>query len=1022
MNRCDTTFPSNNGSPLQVITEQRSLDIRLFDLSSRAEAAKSAEAQRIVDEETRRHFDLATDTMLRDRLVRLSDMDHILLLVAHHIAFDGSSFSVLLREISSLYRGCVLGEASALPDLPIQYADYAVWQRECLLGETLRRQLSCWKDRLGGQLSALELPADRPRPAVRSSAGRTHYFEVSSELRESLATISRLQGATLYMTLLAAFKVLLWRHVRQDVIVVGSPMMNLVRAELEGMIGFLANTVVLRTDLSGNPRFCDLLQREREVILGALAHQDLPFEKLVEELHPERDPSHMPLIQVLFAFQHASDQDLALPGIVAERMEVNTRTAKFDLTLNMSATSDSLRASFEYSTDLFDQETAARFAARFQVLLTGIVANPARQIADLPLLTDAERQQLVVEWNDTAADYPDDLCLHELFEVQAVRTPQTVAVVFGQQRLVYRELNARANQLARHLRGLEIEPNTLAAICVERSLEMVVGILGILKAGMAYVPLDPKHPTQRLAFILQDCGAKLLVTERASADRFQGTACRIVCVDHNGPEIARESGENLASGATSESLAYVIYTSGSTGQPKGVEIPHRAAVNFLHAMRERPGLTAADVVLAVTTLSFDIAALELFLPLVTGARVVLASHADATDGARLAQLLDSENITLLQATPATWRLLVNARWPGRVGLKLLCGGETLPRDLAQDLLPLGAELWNMYGPTETTVWSTAEKIESLAGPISLGRPIANTQLYVLDQNRQLVPLGVHGELAIGGYGLARGYRNEPELTADKFVPNPFDSKPQSRLYRTGDLVRWLPAGKLEFLGRIDQQVKLRGFRIELGEIEAALSQHSSLREAAVILGEAARGEKRLVAYVVPRGKEFPTSMQLRDHLRRTLPDYMLPADFITLERLPLTPSGKIDRRPLPAFDCVRQESENTYVAPHTPIQEMLSLIWAELLGLDRVGIYDNFFEIGGHSLLATQLLTQMQMLTGKDVPLATIFRAQTIAALAEYIEMEQTEAFDLVFPIRRREAERRLSGADIPVRSSPSRN
>ena len=650
-----TTFTSNNGSPLQVITEQRSLDIRLFDLSSLAEAAKSAEAQRIVDEEARRHFDLATDTMLRATLVRLSDMDHILLLVAHHIAFDGSSFSVLLREISSLYRGCLMGEATVLSDLPIQYADYAFWQRECLQGETLRRQVSCWKDRLEGQLSGLELPADRPRPAVRSSAGRTHYFEVSSELRESLATISRLQGVTLYMTLLAAFKVLLWRHVRQDVIVVGSPMMNLDRAELDGMIGFLANTVVLRTDLSGNPRFCDLLQREREVVLGALAHQDLPFEKLVEELHPERDPSHMPLIQVLFAFQHASSQDLALPGIVAERMEVNTRTAKFDLTLNMSATSDSLTASFEYSTDLFDWETAARFAARFQVLLTGIVANPEWQIADLPLLTDAERQQLVVEWNDTAADYPDDLCLHELFEVQAVRTPETVAVVFGQQRLVYRELNARANQLARHLRGLNLEPNTLAAICVERSLEMVVGILGILKAGMAYVPLDPKHPPQRLAFILQDCGAKLLVTERVSADRFQGTACRIVCVDHDGPEIARESGENLASGATSQSLAYVIYTSGSTGQPKGVEIPHRAAVNFLHSMRERPGLTAADVVLAVTTLSFDIAVLELFLALVTGARVVLASDADATDGARLAQLLDSENITLLQATPATWR-------------------------------------------------------------------------------------------------------------------------------------------------------------------------------------------------------------------------------------------------------------------------------------------------------------------------------------------------------------------------------
>jgi amino acid adenylation domain-containing protein len=792
----------------------------------------------------------------------------------------------------------------------------------------------------------LELPTDRPRPPFQTFLGAQKGFVISQGLNESLHLLSRREDVTLFMTLLAAFQTLLLRYSGQDDIAVGSPIANRNRVEVEGMIGFFVNTLVLRTDLRGNPSFRELLGRVREVALGGYAHHHIPFEKLVEELNPERNTSHTTLFQVMLVLQNAFGEVPEFPGLSIEPFAVGTDTAKFDLTLYLREDAGGMRGNWEYNTDLFDGPTIERMIGHFLTLLEGIVVNPDLRLSALPLLTEAERYQLLVEWNDTKRDYPKDKCIHELFEKQVERTPDAIALIFEDQQLTYRELNRRVNQLAHYLRKHGVGPEVLVGICMERSLEMVIGLLGILKAGGAYVPLDPAYPKERLAFMLEDARVPILLTQEGQLSTMPEYNGHVICLDRDCEKLSRESEVDPVSGVNPGNLAYVIYTSGSTGKPKGVQISHRAVVNFLFSMLKEPGLSENDVLLSVTTLSFDIAALELFLPLITGARTVLVSREMALDGSQLLKRLKEGDATVMQATPATWRLLLEAGWHNKIGLKMLCGGEALPRDLASQLLERGESLWNMYGPTETTIWSMVYRIESKASPMLIGRPIANTQIYILDRNFQLVPVGVAGELCIGGEGLARGYLNRPELTAEKFIEDPFSAVTGARLYRTGDLVRYLPDGNIEFLGRIDHQVKIRGFRIELGEIESVLEQHEAVKEAVVMPREDIPGEKRLVAYLVPNGKQTPSVSLLRQYLKEKLPDYMVPNAFVMLEKFPLTPNGKVDRKALPSPTGLRPELESNYVAPQAEIDRTIAAIWQEVLRLEKIGIHDNFFQVG----------------------------------------------------------------------------
>ncbi|BAZ25556.1 amino acid adenylation domain-containing protein [Kalymmatonema gypsitolerans NIES-4073] len=865
----------------------------------------------------------------------------------------------------------------------------------------LEKQLKYWKQQLANATPVLELPTEKPRLPVPTDQSAKQSFVLPQSLSAALDTLSQQQDVTLFMTLLAAFKTLLHRYSGQQDILVGSPIV----VENERLNGLKANTLVLRTDISGNPSFQELLQKVRSVVLQAKAHQDLPFEKLVEELQPEQLSYHR-LFQVMFVLQNQPKQTLDLSGLTITPSELDKVTSKLDLTLSMEETEQGFKAEWEYNADLFDDATITRINGNFQTLLEGIVAHPNRSISELPLLSLQEKQ-LLLAWNNTQADYPKQVCIHQLFETQVEQTPDAVAVVFGSEQLTYKQLNQRANQLAHYLRELGVKPDALVGICVERSLSMVVGLLAILKAGGAYVPLDPAYPQERLSYILSDAQVSVLLTDssqKTSSPQLpinkdvredMVSPLQVVCIDTDWQSIATHSTENPAPCSTVDHLAYVIYTSGSTGKPKGVQIPHGAVVNFLTSMQRQPGLTQADVVLAVTTISFDIATLELYLPLITGARIDLVTREVASDGRLLSEQIAAGGATVMQATPATWRMLLAAGWSGVPGLKILCGGEALPSDLAQQLLATGAAIWNMYGPTETTVWSTVFEVPATQlsqTSIPIGRPIANTQIYLLDSHLQPVPIGVPGELHIGGDGLARGYLNRPELTAEKFIRNPFSQEKGSRLYKTGDLARYLPDGNIDYIGRIDNQVKIRGFRIELGEIEAVLRQHPSVLQAVVIAREDVPGDKRLVAYVVVTPEDVPPSLsELRHFLKEQLPDYMVPTAFVFLDTLPLTPNGKIDRRALPAPDTSDFISDNNFVAPRNSTEEVLAAIWAQVFGLERVGIHDNFFELGGHSLLATQVISRIRQALGVEIPIQLLFETPTIADIATAITQNQNQ-------------------------------
>ncbi|GII66112.1 hypothetical protein Skr01_61970 [Sphaerisporangium krabiense] len=976
-----SVFPSVDGRSRQVVQEEAVVPWAETDVSG----LSWPEVLQAAQEETRAPFDLTAGPLIRVRLLRVSPEAHVVVLTVHHIVFDGWSLGVLTRELAEFFAARTSGRPAVLPELPIQFGDFAEWQHGRLGGEELSGLLDRWRDRLAGAPPVLELPADRPRPAVETHRGTHEPVRIPADVVRGLREVCAREEVTMFMVLLAAFKLLLAKYCVRDDVVVGTPIANRNRAEIEPLIGFFVNTLVMRTDLGGDPTVAELLARVRDTALAAYADQDLPFARLVEELRPERDLSRSPLVQVMFALANTPDQKPELAGLTVEPLDVEPGVAKFDLSAFLRESGDEIDGGLEYSTDLFDRGTVLRFWEHYLTLLRSLVAaTPGTRCSRLGVIPDAERRTLLRDRNATGRDWPGERCLHELVEARAARTPEAAAVVFGERTLTYRELDASADRLAARLAELGAGPGVVVGLYFERSPEMVAALLAVLKAGAAYLPLDPAQPSARLAYMLDDAGARLVLTQGHLAGRLPAEV-RAFAVDRE--DLPDAPAPRPA--VSPRDLAYVIYTSGSTGTPKGVMIEHRSVVNLIRALTEEAGLTAEDRLLAVTTLAFDIAVLELLGPLSCGACVVLADGSAVTDGRALTRLLERSGATVMQATPSLWRMLLDGGWPGDPGLRVLCGGEALPPELLGRLLPVVGRVWNVYGPTETTVWSLTAVLESSAvsGPVPIGGPIANTRLYVVDADLEPVPLGVPGELLIGGHGVARGYVNLPGLTAERFVPDPFGDEPGGRLYRTGDLARHRPDGSLEFLGRLDHQVKLRGHRIEPGEIENVLLLHPKIGAAAVTLREDRPGEQRLVGYFTTAGSGTPTA-ELRQWLGERLPEYMVPAILVELDALPMTANGKIDRRTLPAPGRVRPEQlGGAYVAPRSEEERRLVELFADVLDLPagEVGAEDDFFVLGGQSLLAVALVARVCAAFDVDLPLSALFTARTAAALLPMI-------------------------------------
>ncbi|MEH1980837.1 MAG: amino acid adenylation domain-containing protein [Nostoc sp.] len=1042
-----TSFRLVNNTPVQVIDPTATVTLAVVDLQGFEENEQSAHIQRLVNLDAQKAFDVNSCPLLRLSLLQLGEDSHILVLTMHHIVSDGWSMGVFIHELSTLYQAFVLGEVSPLPDLPIQYADFAIWQRQWLRGEVYEAKLNYWKQQLADAPPLLELPIDKPRPPVQTSQGSIWKFQIDPELTQKLKTLSQKSETTLFMTLQAAFVSLLSRYSGQDDIPIGVPIANRNYQQIESLIGFFVNILVLRSNLKGNPSFSELLTQVRQVALEAYAHQDVPFEQVVEVCSPERNLSHSPLFQVMFAWQNTPMRKLELPGLHLTPLEIENVTAKFDLTLSMGETEQGLHGWWEYNSDLFEADTIARMGLNFQTMLAAIVANPQQSIRELPLLTDSERHQLLVEWNHTETEYPTDIatdkevrtltddktlykqtfnpvpspqspvpcykCIHQLFEAQVEQTPDAVAVVFEDAVLTYRELNSRANQLAQYLQTLGVESEVLVGIGVERSLDMVVGLLGILKAGGAYVPLDPTYPQERLDYMLNDSQVSVLLTQ--SQVDFGSPKMPVVCLDR---DFGESSQENVVSGAETTNLAYVIYTSGSTGKPKGVLVTHQGLCNLALAQIRLFNISANSRVLQFASLSFDASVSEIFMTLCSGAMLVLGTPESLLPGANLIQLLHHHAITHVTLPPSALAVLPTDDLPSLQNI--IVAGEAVSTELVAQW-SCNRRVFNAYGPTESTVCTTIAEISDSSQKPPIGRPIPNTQIYILDNYLQPVPIGVTGELHIGGVGLARGYLNRPDLTEEKFIRNPFGRSrgageqgsrgakekqfsDSARLYKTGDLARYLSDGNIELLGRIDHQVKIRGFRIELGEIEAVLSQHHQVQEVVVIACENEPGNKRLVAYIVPK-QEQPSVTELRRFLNQKLPDYMLPSAFVILDNLPLLPNGKVNRQALQTTD-IRPNVEAAYIAPQNETERLIAAVWLELLQVEKVGVHDNFFELGGHSLLLVQSHRKLREIFVQELSIVDLFKYPTISYLAEYLSQEQSKKPAVV--LRQDRSENRL--------------
>lgn len=985
-----TTFDISGEKPIQIIHEPSSWRLQLTDLQNLADVERQQLQNQLIADEADRPFDLAKGPLLRTHLLCISPIDHIFLVTMHHIVSDGWSIQVFIREFAALYDANCRNESFSLPELPIQYADFASWQREWLQGAVLSEQLGYWKEQLANAPQLLELPADRPRPVYKTFHGAAVLFDVPQSLAGEVVQLGRLEGTTLFMTLLAAFYVLLYRYTGQEDLLVGTPIAGRNRRDVEGLIGFFINTLVMRARLSGQMSFRQLLQHVREICLQAYTHQDVPFEKLVEELHPERNLSHSPLFQTVFHLQNVLNEELHLAGVAVSTVETDIKKAKFDLSLAISETSNGLKGILNYNTDLFDAGTIRRMATHFQKLLESAVRNPGEQIACMPILAAAEEKQLLVTWNDFKRDYGRERLVHEVLQDQARRRPDAVAVRFEHKTLTYAELNRRANQLAHHLRKLGVGSEDMVGICVERSLEMMVGLFGILKSGAAYLPLDPAYPKGRLAFMLDDAGVKVLVTQQALAQNFPERGEQRIYLDAQAGSLGEENQEDPESFVRPENLAYVIYTSGSTGKPKGIMIEHRNLANYIGWANELMFHDALETVPAVQALTFDGSLKQIFAPLLRGLEVWVLSQTEVTDPVSLIHALSVHRDIRFSAVPSLWKAILDALESGQAALApgvithAFIGGEELPKSLADRSFALLPDLllWNFYGPSEITATATAAFLRP-GEQISLGKPIAGKKVHILDAQLQPVPVGVAGEIYIGREGLARGYIQRPDLTAASFIPDPFSDEPGARLYRTRDRAQYLPDGRIEFLGRFDDQVKLRGFRIELGEIEASLREHSAVEEAVAAIRTSAEGEQQLVAYVVPAWEPAPAAAELRAFLKDRLPEYMLPSAWVTLDRLPLTANGKLNRAALPEPERGKRDVESPFVSPRTALEETIAEMFAELLGVPQVGVHDNFFQLGGHSLLATRVVARIRKMLKAELTLRRFFEGPTVAEVAQ---------------------------------------
>jgi len=985
-----TTIRQIESEPVQILKSPHKFSLSQIDLRDVPETKREAEAQSLLTHEARKPFNIEQGPLFRATLMLLSEREHILLLTMHHIISDGWSIGILVRELIELY-----DRPARLPELSVQYVDFAAWQREWLQGELLDKQVSYWTENLAGAPSLLELPTDRPRPPTPTYRGARYPVVIPQELTQSLKQLSEQHNVTLFMTLLAAFQVLLFRHARQDDVVVGVPISGRNKPALENVVGLFVNMLAVRTDLSGNPTFRELLARVREAALGAYEHQDLPFEKLVEVIQPERDISYAPLFQVMFHLGNMSAPAFDLPGLKLTPLVADTGTSKFDLTLDLVESSTGLKGTFDYSTDLFDESTIQRLSERFNVLLRAIVANPETHIAALPLLSPTEEHQLLVAWNDTAEIFPQPACLHQIFEAQAAQTPNATAVKFEGDELTYTQLNQRANQLAHRLLKLGVGPEVPVAICMERSLHLPIALMAVLKAGGAYIPLDPAYPRERLSFILAETRAPVVLTERVFADNPALEGVQVIQLDGDTDELATESTANPRVAVTEENLCYVIYTSGSTGQPKGAMLHHRGVRNRLFWGITDYKLGNGDAVLHKTPLTFDVSVWEIFAPLLSGACLVIAKPGGHQDTAYQLDLMAREKVTHVDYVPSMLEVLLEAEGLDQCrNLKIVtCAGEALTRELRDRFhSQTRSAMYNLYGPTEASLAVTYWVCNGTERVIPIGRPMSNVRIYILDKHLRPVPIGVAGELHIGGVAPGRGYLKRPELTADNFIPDAFSQSGGERLYKTGDLARYRSDGALEFLGRLDHQVKIRGMRLELGEVEAALCQHPDVREAIVLAHEITAG-KSLVAYVVSKQEPLPTGDELRNYLRRTLPEYMVPSAIVVLTELPLLSNGKLDRRALPKPEEFLAQPEAAYIAPESELEQTLAGIWQEVFQVERVSIHSNFFDLGGNSLLLAKVHSKLRAALKRDIRIIELFKHSTIHTLAKYLgETEDTRA------------------------------
>lgn len=1013
-----TTYTTRNGEPIQQVHPNTELRIEQIDTSGWSNEKLS----NWIGEEADGPFDLEKGPVARVQLL-LGKIPK-LMITTHHIAFDFWSLEILVDEACALYESIEKDQQASLQPLAWQYKDYVAWQTRWLESSEGEKAWAFWKARLGGELPVLNLPTDRSRPVVQTYHGQSYSFVLSQEISGQIREFATNSGATLYMTMLAAYQVFLLQHTGQEDILIGSPMSGRTRAELEGIYGYFVNPVVIRSDLSGDPSFKTLLNRVRHAVLDSLEHQDFPFSVLVERLQPARDPSRSPLFQAAFAWDRLRGKPGSKqPGanahsIIRETLDACQRGAAFDLQLVILDSGDELKCSWEYNTDLFNRDTIQRMVGHFNVLLENMVADPEKPVSLLPLLTTKERQRLLVDWNDTERAYSKGKCIHELVEAQVERTPSRIAVDLEGKTLTYRDLDRRANRLGRYLQSLGVGPETLVGLFAERSLEMVVGLLGILKAGGAYVPLDPEYPEERLALMMSDAEVRVLLTQEKFIERLPRQDVPIICLDKDWKHVAQGNASKLKERAKPDNLAYVIYTSGSTGKPKGAMNTHRGVCNRLLWMQEEYNLGEEDTILQKTPFSFDVSVWEFFWPLLTGARMVLARPGGHKDTGYLVQIIHDQQITVMHYVPSMLRLFLeekNLHFCNSLR-DVICSGEVLPVELQERFFTrLDANLHNLYGPTEAAIDVTFWRCERNGHrtTVPIGRPVANTRIYVLDARLRPTPIGVPGELHIGGVQVGRGYLNRPKLTEQRFIRDPFVDEPAARLYKTGDLARYLPDGSIEYLKRMDQQVKIRGFRIEPGEIESALTTHPGVKAAAVVAQEYGSDNRRLVAYLVPddtrarpilEGQDAEPS-KLINSVRRlvsaTLPEHMMPGAFVLLDELPLTPSGKLDRRALPKPNQERPSLEESYVGPSDELEETLAGIWSDVLHVDQVGTHDNFFDLGGHSLLAVRMVVEIEKVYGKHLPLATLFEAPTVEQLAGILRKKKwSPSWSCLVPIR----------------------